>query len=297
MTAAVDLARLAKALGGDISGAQVLAPGPGHRPRDRSLSVRPADNRDGFVLHSFAGDDWLVCKEFVLSKLGAAPWEPPARQRTAKRPTDVDRTAAALRLWGEAVDPLGTPVALYLRRRGLVLPDEAAGASIRWHPHAPFGEGARTTCMLALVRNVMTDAPQAVHRTSVSGDGEKLPVDGRDRMALGCIAGGAIKLTPNGDVTTVLGVGEGIETALSLRHLPGCEALPIWSLVNASGLAAFPILPGVEALWVANDNDPAGLAAADAVRQRWQAAGCEVVTVMPRAEGADLNDVAGRAHG
>ena len=51
----VDLRQIAKILGGYIvSGRQVLVPGPGHSPRDRSLSVtfRP----DGtFYTHSFTG--------------------------------------------------------------------------------------------------------------------------------------------------------------------------------------------------------------------------------------------------
>jgi hypothetical protein len=33
----LDLRSIARALGGEISGNQVLAPGPGHGPRDRSL--------------------------------------------------------------------------------------------------------------------------------------------------------------------------------------------------------------------------------------------------------------------
>ena len=36
----LDLRSIACALGGEISGRQILAPGPGHRPQDRSLSIR-----------------------------------------------------------------------------------------------------------------------------------------------------------------------------------------------------------------------------------------------------------------
>ena len=35
------LAEIAAALGGEVAAGQVLAPGPGHSPRDRSLSVKP----------------------------------------------------------------------------------------------------------------------------------------------------------------------------------------------------------------------------------------------------------------
>jgi hypothetical protein len=49
-----DLRAIAHALGGEVSGPQVLCPGPGHSARDRSLSVKldpeaqsglPVDNR------------------------------------------------------------------------------------------------------------------------------------------------------------------------------------------------------------------------------------------------------------
>jgi hypothetical protein len=66
-----DLRALARALGGEISGRQVLAPGPGHGRLDRSLSIRfdPAAP-GGFVVHSFAGDDPFACKDYVRERLG-----------------------------------------------------------------------------------------------------------------------------------------------------------------------------------------------------------------------------------
>lgn len=72
------LGELAKALGGDIQGDQVLAPGPGHSTKDRSLSVKlvGTNGSDDFIVHSFAGDDPLACKDFVRIKLGRAPFEP-----------------------------------------------------------------------------------------------------------------------------------------------------------------------------------------------------------------------------
>ena len=51
-----DLRSLARALGGEVANGRVLCPGPGHGPRDRSLSVRlSATAPDGFLVHSFAG--------------------------------------------------------------------------------------------------------------------------------------------------------------------------------------------------------------------------------------------------
>ena len=59
---------IALALGGDVvSVKRVAAPGPGHSPTDRSLSVLITGS--DFIVHSFAGDDWRVCKEYVRSRL------------------------------------------------------------------------------------------------------------------------------------------------------------------------------------------------------------------------------------
>ena len=54
----IDLRSLQRALGGETSGGQLLCPGPGHSPRDRSLAVRPSPDGDGFVVHSHCGDAW-----------------------------------------------------------------------------------------------------------------------------------------------------------------------------------------------------------------------------------------------
>ena len=49
-----DLQTLARALGGEVNDGQVIAPGPGHSAKDRSLSVKLDNNApDGFLVHSF----------------------------------------------------------------------------------------------------------------------------------------------------------------------------------------------------------------------------------------------------
>jgi 5S rRNA maturation endonuclease (ribonuclease M5) len=72
------LQQLAAALGGEVSGNQILAPGPNHGPKDRSLSVRLSDSApEGFVVHSFAGDDPLACRDHVRQVgYGVPRWEP-----------------------------------------------------------------------------------------------------------------------------------------------------------------------------------------------------------------------------
>jgi RecA-family ATPase len=77
-----DLPTLARALGGEIRGNQILAPGPGHSAIDRSLAVKPDDAApDGFVVHSFADDDPIRCRDYVRERCGL-----PAFQRAKGRP-------------------------------------------------------------------------------------------------------------------------------------------------------------------------------------------------------------------
>ena len=61
----------------------VHAPGPGHSADDHSLSVLlEATAPDGFVVHSFAGDDVMMCRDYVREKLGLPPFE--AKRKNGK---------------------------------------------------------------------------------------------------------------------------------------------------------------------------------------------------------------------
>jgi hypothetical protein len=74
---------LAAALGGEISGDQVLAPGPGHDPKDRSMCVKLGS--DDYIVHSFSGDDWKECRDYIDEKIGAPKWEPKAKPDPVSR--------------------------------------------------------------------------------------------------------------------------------------------------------------------------------------------------------------------
>src|ERR1700737_4957963 len=118
MTVLPDIQAIARVMGGQVAGRKALVPGPGHSPRDRSLSVllSPAA-REGFFVHSFAGDPWQECRDYVCERLGIPRWRPAAeRSSRTFRPSPVVRsvngvaaekqyTEFALRLWNEARDP------------------------------------------------------------------------------------------------------------------------------------------------------------------------------------------------
>jgi len=76
-TALPSIEKIAELLGGDVHGAEVFCPGPGHSAADRSLSVKPdLADREGFVTHSFAGDDFKACRDHVREKLGLPELKP-----------------------------------------------------------------------------------------------------------------------------------------------------------------------------------------------------------------------------
>jgi putative DNA primase/helicase len=288
----------ARVLSGEVSGKGVVCPGPGHSPRDRSLSVTAsATAPDGFIVHSFAGDDALRCKDFVRHRLGLSPFLPGQKRKIAplRAAPLIEEKAAnnrehALRLWDQAVDPRETLVETYLRGRRLELPYEAANEAIRFHPNCPFGS-ERFPAMVCLVRNILTNEPQGVHRTALMRDGTAVKRNSKTlRMTLGLMAGGAIKLDPDEDMMQHLCIGEGVETSLSGRQM-NPELRPAWAAVSAAGIANFPVLPGVDCIRVLQENDANGASAkvVDACARRWYAAGRDVIIIAPD-NAKDLND-------
>ena len=234
---------VARALGGCIVGRNVIAPGPGHSRTDRSLSIKIEPTApEGFIVHSFAGDSPITCRNYVRATLGLNEGQrrhaQPSRRwsRPCAKPNDraPNRSAFALQLWNEARDPRGTIVTDYLASRSLTVPDDVADV-IRFHPKVKF-DGKPVGAMVALFRDIRTNEPCGIHRTFLDGAGCKL-----DRRMLGRAKGAAIKLDADENVTLGLHLGEGFETCLA-AHLAGFR--PVWALGSASGIAAFPVCPG-----------------------------------------------------
>jgi putative DNA primase/helicase len=119
----MSLRSYAAALGGVVSGNQVCFPGPGHSRQDRSCTLRlsPA-SPDGFVVFSFAGDDWRTVRDHVRNRLGLVYKQHHAPARQQGIPSENNNTAFALELWRASVPFYGTPGEAYLREeRGIVL--------------------------------------------------------------------------------------------------------------------------------------------------------------------------------
>ncbi|MCA8301293.1 PriCT-2 domain-containing protein [Burkholderia seminalis] len=162
----------------------------------------------------------------------------------------------------------------YLEARACALPP--VDGHLRFDVAARHPSGHPGPCLIALVTDVLSGVPISLHRTWVNADGTKAEVD-PPRMLLGGHrkAGGVIRLWPDEAVVHGLAIAEGIETALSLAHV----FQPVWALIDAGNLAKLPPLPGVEALTIAVDADPAGERAAESCGERWALANRDVTLV------------------
>jgi hypothetical protein len=208
------------------------------------------------------------------------PTAPPRPMKLEPAPKPTLPLARAM--WGEGVPAAGTLVETYLRSRGLSLPPSPV---LRFHPSCARGN-ERLPAMVALMTDPVTTEPVGAHRTFLRPDGSGKAA-GQAKMMLG--GSGLIRLAPNEEVTTGLGLAEGIETALSIMQTGWS---PVWAAGNAGSISAFPVLPGIEALTIFADHDENGVGtkAARACAERWAAAGREVVVRIPPA-GADWNGV------
>jgi putative DNA primase/helicase len=310
----------AQALGGEVFNRDsVKCPGPGHSSRDRSLSVTfDNDAPDGFLVNSFANDDWVDCRDHVRSLLGLDSFGPSHRPMVnvtprplIPTPEAVKRKEFAASLWAEAKPIGGTIAERYLTGRGIALPASAyAGHALRFHGGCPFrldsGETVRLPAMIGAMVDITTSAFAGIHRTALAADGSgKAAVRGLDdaKKMLGSNKGACIKLSPDDAVCAGLSIAEGIETALAVKGNFGMS--PVWSTMTAGTLANFPVLAGIECLGIFADNDAAKLqggrmrqAGNEAARQcadRWAAEGRECTIWTPPDIGTDFNDIAGRA--
>jgi hypothetical protein len=219
---------------------------------------------------------------------GEAPRSESARSRlqpakASREALDDDahkRQAAALAIWRESRPAAGTIVEAYLRGRGITLP---VPLSIRFHPALKYGPtGMVFPAMVAAVQ-----APDrsivAIHRTYLRPDGSGKANVASPKMTLGPLGHGAVRLGPT---APVMGIAEGIETALSAQQLHGVTT---WA---ALGCRLGEIEPPFAAahLMIFRDNGEAGEQAAERVRQAQRSQGRRVTIKAPPAGLKDWND-------
>ena len=219
------------------------------------------------------------------------PSNAPSRSETPSLPTSGMRIVGAWEAILRQCAPVsdGDPVALYLASRRVAVAPLPFCLRVHrslayWHEGAEFGSWP---AMVATLTSPVGEVV-ALHRTYLTADGQKAPVPTVKKLTGGCgsLADASIRLfDPSAGV---LGVAEGIETALAARLGSG---VPVVAAYSAGALAGFQWPQGLKRLIVFADADKAGREAADALRRRAVFAGLQCAVHTPSTEGHDWADV------
>jgi DNA polymerase len=196
---------------------------------------------------------------------------------TEQKQSDEQKLDFALSIWNAAQPLCGTLGERYLsatRKIDVSKLPPTINDALRFHPRCVFGSGARHPCIVALMRDPVTDAPVGIQRIGLTPNAEKI-----DRRMLG--HQGVVKLWP---AESLLVIGEGLETVLAAATcVPYCDAplQPAWAALSSDALGRFPVLPNIQRLIVLVDHDPAGKTAASYCTGRWERAGQTLPSLPP----------------
>jgi hypothetical protein len=212
------------------------------------------------------------------------------------------KVARATNAWRKAASATGSLVESYLRGRGIIC---APPASIRFlRRQRNWSDGGTYPAMISLVQRVAGDGDHAAlkrgaslvdtgaHFTFLQGGGPDGPVvkaaTDASKLTLGQLRHGGVWLTPIEKIGEQLAVAEGIETALSVMQI---TKLPTVAALSAAGMRSLRWPPQVRRLWIAADNDEAGLLAAKALLGRALLAGLQAHIKIPAGGKNDFNDL------
>jgi putative DNA primase/helicase len=253
----------------------------------RSLTLALRDHPRGLAVHCHAGcsRDQILAELRRLELFGdEVEYRPPSVPVNSDRSDHTARRmAVARRLWEEAQDARGSPVARYLRSRGIEI---VPPLSLRWTPACRHPGGRTLPAMLARIEAVDGEFI-GVHRTFLTADGSGKAVVEPAKAMLGRAAGGAVRLAPAAEV---LMIGEGIETCLAAMTATG---RPSWSAISVGGIEVLtlPALVKTAIILADHDRNARGERAARTAAQRWLAEGRQVRIALPPEPGSDFNDV------
>lgn len=203
--------------------------------------------------------------------------------------TKWEKQKFALALWKESRSSAGTVVEQYLQARGLKIQAPPCLRVLLGHRHR--SSGLAGPVMLAAIQSWSKRLNRqeiiAVHRTWLSADGRGKADVSPNKMMLGSVQGGAVRLSP---VAEKLIVCEGIETGLSLLQ---ATKLPVWCALSTSGMVGLvlPEPPLAQKIIIAADHDSLGIDAANQAADLWSAQGRDVHIAVPPQENTDFNDL------
>ena len=187
-----------------------------------------------------------------------------------------------LKLWADSAPAEGTLAEKYLRSRGISTPVPPTLRFSNLLKHNPSGRSI--PAMVAAVTVWPSRDVVAVHRTYLKPDGSGKADVEPQKMMLGPVRGGAVRLAPLAGGKLI--IAEGIETALSVMM---AMDLPAWAVLSAVNYVGVILPPDVEVL-IAADPDDVGVGKAREAADQWCRDGRKVEIVIPDGDG-DFNDV------
>ena len=256
---------------------------PAHDDRKPSLSVTLG--RKAILFHCFAG----CSNEDVIAALGRRGVRPrdlfdgsgaPLEQAPV-RDDGPDRNAR--RVWAVSAPLRGSLAERYLAARAI----RQFSPELRFDNQTPLGPRDRVRFLPAMIAAVRTDLGViAVHRSFLDPQGNGLAGFDQPRRALGSLGTGAVRLAPprNG----VLGLAEGIETALSAMEL---FDVPCWATLGNERFGLVTIPEGVRELHLFLDHDAGGDLAESRAREAYRQDDRQLFSSRPMTKDFDWNDV------
>jgi hypothetical protein len=272
--------------------------------------------RFGLGIHDHSGSGQeLAVKEDIAARLGWDDGEPIIRDWQPRRsvvgrhvgfPSESDEDVAKAQkaqerfkaLW-QATEPTGEPMLAYLlRERGLSAACYGDGIShaLRFHPDLPFWivdggkpDGSyryvikfRSPAMISRIVDCVTGKTVGLQRTWLTPDGRKHPeTEGKARKMIKGSGQGTVALSAP-DESGLVGVTEGVESALALQELMGT---PCHAALNADGLEKWTPPNGTRAVLIGHDDDAngRGLTAAEMLSKRLSSMGLQSRLYPPKA--------------
>jgi hypothetical protein len=200
----------------------------------------------------------------------ALPRPPERIARAAPAPSGSPQAARRLFRSGRPIP--GTPAEAYLRARDIT--DRLDWPALRYHPSVYYRETEDAPLELwpALLAAItgLDGAITGILRTWLDPlRSEKAPL-ADPRRALGHLLGNGVRFgiaePAPAQAGDTLAAGEGLATVLALKSV--LPLLPMVAGLSANHLAALKLPPALCRLYVARDNDAAGLKAANRLRER-----------------------------
>jgi Toprim domain len=213
----------------------------------------------------------------------ALPRPPAQTVWAAPAPSGSPEAARRLFRFGRPVP--GTPAEAYLRARFIA--GRLDWPALRYHPSVFYREAEDAPlelwpALLAAVTD-LNGAITGILRTWLDPRRPTKAPLADPRRALGYLLGNGVRFgsaePAPAQAGDTLAAGEGLETVLALKSV--LPLLPMIAGLSANHLAALDLPPALRRLYVARDNDAAGLKAANRLHERGEAAGIDVRDLVP----------------